>query len=438
MNYKFIYWLVFLLGCSVFMNAQEVLTLEEATRLALENNYAVKIAKNDVVVAENQVDKGFVGRLPRVDLTAGARYDFGSVYAVTTKESLFPNYSQPFAPSGSINGGVNISYTLFDGKAAMTTYASLREMSKLSQQQSDLTSEGLVIQVINAYYSVAQLRENMTVFEELLQITQERIARAKVKFEYAATNKLEILNAEVDLNADSVNLVNAALNLGRAKRNLNRLMNRAVDTAFDIDPTVDFLPLLNLEELENKAVANNRQVGLSKQGIELSLLDLRSAEAANHPTVTLGGGYSVVANRNANIPQNIAVGVNGTLSTSLNLNYAIFDGGRRKIQQQNAKIAIENSELTYQTAIEDLKLDIQNAYADYENALYLLQIEQNNLVIAKKNFERSREAFNIGQINATDFRQAQFNLANLQTRIVNARYTAKIAEMELVRLSGDL
>ena len=248
---------------------------------------------------------------------------------------------------------------------------------------------------------------------------------------------MEILNAEVDLNADSVNLVNAELSLNEGKRNLNRLLNRAVSTEFTIEPKVDFLLPLSLEELEAKALANNRQVNISKQSIELSRLDLRVAEAANHPIVTVGSSYQFSASNNLFFPS-LLLSFDGTLGASLNLSYNIYDGGRRKIQQQNAKIAIENSELTYQNALENLKLDLENAFARYENALYVLQMEKKNLIKAEQNFARSREAYNIGQINSTDFRQAQFNLANLQTRIVNARYTAKLAEMELVRLSGDL
>ena len=426
--------------CARFMfspvHAQDVLTLEEAIGITLENNLGIQIARNDVTISENSATKGNAGMLPDVTLSGGANYNIANGRAKFTDTSPQPDVSYSFEPSNDISAAITASYTIFDGWARVTNFEKLQASKDLTEAQLKLTIENTVIQVINAYYFAAQLREAFDINQEIAEISKDRLERANVRFEYASVNKLEVLNAEVDLNTDSVRLVRSELDLDNAKRDLNLLMNRSVETEFLIDKAVEFLPDIRVEDIRQKALANNQSVILAQRGLALTELDLKSAKSANYPLIGASVSYRGATS------QNKVIGTqrnsSGTLTGGLTLSYSIFDGKRRSIARQNAEVAIKSSQLELQQTKETLSRDVENAYASYQNSLYVLEIEQSNIKSAELNFERSREALNVGQINSTQFREAQFNLANARVQIANARYQAKLAEMELLWLSGSL
>lgn len=129
---------------------------------------------------------------------------------------------------------------------------------------------------------------------------------------------------------------------------------------------------------------------------------------------------------------------NASLTTGLTLSWNIFDGSKKKIQRNNARINIENSRYK----VEEQKLNIQreifNALSTYMNNLKILSVEKKNLKSAELNFNQSKEYYNLGQIASTRFREAQLNLLTAKNNISAAIYSAKIAEVNLNRICGGI
>ncbi|MEM6724593.1 MAG: TolC family protein [Bacteroidota bacterium] len=424
-------------GCSQMVNGQELLTMEQALQIALENNLGIKIAQNNIQISENSVSKGNAGLLPQVNLNGGIDYNLNSGNIAFVPEVFpRPDLAFSFEPSNNINASATATYTLFDGWASITNYKVLQSNLNISEMQARLTIENTLIQVVNAYYQAAQQQENVKIAGEQITISKDRLERAKTRNEFGGNNTLDVLNAEVDLNTDSVNLVTNILNFENAKRNLNNLLNRSLTADFLLEERVAFLTDVSLEDLRDKVLNQNTEVRLANQNLEIAKLDLKSARSGFYPTVNASASYLWATSQFK--AQGTQRSTTGTITGGLTVSYPLFEGGRRNIQRQNATIAIENRLLEQQQTKELLERDLEIAFANYENSRYILRIEQTNIKSAEANFERSKANFDVGQINNTQFREAQFNLANARTRIANAIYTAKIAEMELIRLSGDL
>jgi len=126
------------------------------------------------------------------------------------------------------------------------------------------------------------------------------------------------------------------------------------------------------------------------------------------------------------------------LSYGVRATINIFDGYNQKRRIQNAKI---NSEIA-QLQIEDLKnalsSSIEKAYITYENALNLIQLETENYAIAKQNIDIAFDRFKVGIATSYELREVQRNAVAAETRLIEAKFAAKSAEIELVRLSGNL
>ena len=120
------------------------------------------------------------------------------------------------------------------------------------------------------------------------------------------------------------------------------------------------------------------------------------------------------------------------------LAWSLFDGLKKKTAIQNAQIALETNQLKVEEAKLTVERDVLNSFDLFQNSIILLKVEERSVAAAQLNFDRSKELFNQGQITTTDFRQAQLNLNRAKSRLNTANFITKMAEIELIRLSGEL
>tara|TARA_B100001057_G_scaffold499365_1_gene609729 strand:+ start:9017 stop:10345 length:1329 start_codon:yes stop_codon:yes gene_type:complete len=420
--------------CCVNLQAQNVLTKEEAVLKALENNYGVQIAKNDVAVAENNSSILNSGYLPTVTGNAGATYNLDNT------EAEFSNGNVTVlngAESSRYNASVNLNYTLFDGLGRRYNYKRLKEQYQLTELQARETIENTIIQMFSVYYNVAQLSDNLNTLEETLIVTKDRLVRAEYQFEFGQNTRLEVLNAEVDINNDSINIINTKQQLKNAKRDLKLVLGETFTEVYDVETEVDFTLQFQKDSLFQRAKSRNVALLQTEKNIAISKLDINSGKSAYLPTVGLTGSYGWNKNNN-NAASFLTTSTNTGLSGGLNLSWNLFDGGATINRVRNAKINLETQQLQKENILLSIERDFNNAWDDYMNKLEIYNIQDKNITTAQNNFDRTQEKFKIGQVNSIEFRQAQINLLNAELSRNQAKYDAKLAELTLLQISGEL
>ncbi|WP_372916834.1 TolC family protein [Salegentibacter sp.] len=434
---RFTFFIIFLVVFQVSAQEQEVITKEEAITRALENNFGIKIARNQVEIAENNQGILNSGYLPRLSGQAGAGYDLND--RLTEPEDR-ENVDQQGIESNRYNASINVDYTLFDGLGRLYNFKSLKEQYDLSQLEARETIENTILQLMSVYYEIARLTENIEVLKDVLETSEERVTRAQYQFEYGQTNNLAILNARVDVNNDSINLLETRQQLHNTKRDLNVLLDREItDKEFVVDTTVNFFPELQLEAFVDEASLNNVSLLQIEKNLNISDYDIKISRSGYLPTIDLTGSYGW--NRNRSAATAFFPGSTTTtdgISAGVSLNWNLFDGGRTSVQIQNAKINYENQELLKNQIELEVRRNIANALGNYENKLYIYRVQEENVATNQDNFERSEEQFKLGRITSIEFRQAQVNLLDAQTSKNLAKYDAKLAELELLQLTGQL
>ncbi|MEY8848128.1 TolC family protein [Psychroserpens sp. XS_ASV72] len=420
---------------SLFGHAQEILNKEEAIKLTLEHNYGIKIAKNSIEVAENNSDVLNSGYLPTLTGNAGASIDKQDTEgSLSNGDTRIANGAETRRYSAS----VNLNYTLFDGLGRLYNYRRLKEEHQLSELEARETIENTILQLFTVYYSVAELSENNTALKETMTISKDRLTRAGYQFDYGQNTKLEVLNAEVDINNDSINLINAEQLLRNTKRDLNVILGNQLNQDFDVDTDVNFLFQLDKTDLLEKTKTNNVTLLQAEKNIAISQLDIKTNKAQYLPTVGLVGSYGWNESTNnsplAFVLQNTTTGV----SAGLNLSWNLFDGGTTITRVKNAQINLENQKLLKEQLLVEIERNFNNAWDDYQNKLVIYQVQENNIKTAQNNFERTQEKFKIGQVTSIEFRQAQLNLLNAELSRNQAKYDAKLAELNVLQLSGEL
>lgn len=414
--------------------AQNVLLLEDAIKIALENNLNIKMTTNQQEQIQNRATYGNAGLLPKVDLSGGTSYS--SNKSDITYAGGFPPIVDQTTESFTYNGGVGANYTVFNGLGSINTYNKLKSQVDVSSIQLQLSMESTLLQVANVYYEVARQQEQLQIAINSIAISKERYDRAKTGKDYGTVSSLDVLNAEVDMNADSSIVLNMRLGLNNAKRNLNVLLSREITTNYTVSNKVEIEKTLALDNISTKAMSNNNNLLLAQSNIPIAEYEEKIQKAFYMPRVAINAsyGYNYSENSASVLLSQKSLGFTGGATLGWNL----FDGGRRKTAIQNAQIALETSQLKVDEAMLIVERDVQNTFDLFQNNLQLLKVEQRSVVAAQLNFDRSKELFNQGQITTTQFRQAQLNLNRAKSRLNTTRFTTKMAEISLIRLSGEL
>ncbi len=411
-----------------------VLSKEEAIEETLSNNFGIEIAGNDLEIADN--NKGILnsGYLPRLTGNAGANYNVED-QEVTLRDGSENNVDG--AETERYNASLNLNYTLFDGLGRWYTYKRLKEEYNLTELQVRQTIETTMLQLFSVYYEVARITENVEVLEQTYNNTRDRLTRAEYSFDYGQVNKLEVLNAEVDLVTDSINLMNARQQLRNTKRDLTVVLNSDLERSFEVDTTVSFIGELQLENFVRTADTNNVRLLQAQKNISITNYNYKASKSVYLPTIGLSGSYGW---NQGNFPVTSFATSSTTTgySAGVSLTWDLFDGGSGITNIKNLRIQQDSQELLLQQITLEVNRDIANAQGNYENLLEVFRLQEQNVITAQNNYDRSQERYKLGQITSVELRQAQINLLNAKTNKNLAKYEAKLAELELLQLTGQL
>lgn len=428
-------FLLLSLALSLQLQAQEILSKGEAISEIMANNFNVVISKKSIEIAENNTSIYNSGYLPTVTGSAGINY---------SKDNLKVEFQDgqvnelDGATSDSKTANLNLNYVLFNG--FNRKYNVQRNAESLNRAQLNARSilETALTSLFNAYYEVAQTQENLKSLSQTLAVSKERLTRAQYGFDYGQNSRLDVSNAQVDVNTDSINYLNAAQSLYNAKRNLNFLMGkREASIDFEVDTGLSFAQLSEKEELKEQVLRENVTLLIAKADQNLSRYDSRISKSNYFPTLSASAGYNYRKGNNNSasfLASNTSKGVTGGVS----LGWNIFDGGGTRTATQNAKVNEELQNYTVEQLTLQIQVNFENAWADYENKRFIVNAQENNLSTNQQNFDRTQEQYKLGQVSSIDFRTAQSNLLRAQISLNTAKYDAKLAELLIFQLAGDI
>jgi outer membrane protein len=413
--------------------AQDTLQLAEAIQLGLENNFDIRIVRNSVEIAENNYSYRNAGFLPTLSADGALTKEVQD-----TQQSFLDGREQNANNAASTNLGASatLDWTIFDGTRMFIAYEQVGALRKAEATNAEVTIENTIAQISNAFYSVILEKAQMEVFEESLELSQERVDIAKTKYEVGRVSKLEYLAAQVDYNEDKSALILQQEALYTAKVTLNNLINQPPDAAFEVPGQIDPNLALDKEVLRNLVLESNPNLLLAWHNQNLAYLEMKAQKTDYYPNISLNAGYGYnsleaeagfVFLRRSNGP---FYGVTGT--------WTIFDRFNRRREVQNAQVQVETTELEIERIRQSLLADLESTYINYLNNVNLFQLEEQNLEIARENAEIALERYRLGNSNALELREAQNNAVQAESRLINAIYSTKLAEIELMRLSGRM
>ena len=417
----------------VSLSAQELLTAEEALIIALENNFQIRIATNELEIDETAVSVGRAGMLPEIGAVATSN---NSIQNTSQTRAGGERIDRDNARNNSMNYGVALDWTLFDGFSMFARYDQLKELKNLGEVELQQVILEKTREVLVTYYDLVQQQQQLTALDSTMVISEQRLELAQNRFRIGKASRLEVLNAQVDINTDRTNLLRQKELFLNTKTLLNRLLSRDIKTEFQIAEEFQVDELLSLPELIDLAEQQNPILQAQLINNNLARLELKELKGGRYPTLVASTGYQFNDSESSLgfSTQSNSQGWNYGLSARFN----IFDGFLQNQNEQIARIGIENTELEVEQQKLALEEELRRTYQTYLTNLQLIELESGNREIAEKNLEITVEKFRIGTIPTIEFRTAQLNYINAVVRYSNARFQAKLSELSLKELAGEL
>jgi len=425
--------ILFLIATNV--TAQEELTISSAIKKTLENNLDIEVSENFKRIAKNNSSILNNNYLPNIQLGSEINTNIQSI-EIETPSGISGTLDDTQTDNSSAL--LSIDYNIIDASGRKYNYKKSKELYSKSNLEVQEIIENTILQLFTVFFEVGRLTEEKEILKNSLDISKSRYERRLLEFEYGQTNNLEVLNAEVDVNSDSIKLLNTSKKLFNAKSDLNLIMNVDLESKFNINTNIDFLSQQEIDNIFSYDINKNTRLLIVEKDIAISNLDKKIAKSSYLPTIGLIGSYGWNESINDNPYAFYNKSISDGFSAGINMRWDIFRGGKKIIANKNAKINLENSELTKKKTVLELKKELRNAYQTHLNNLFILEVQRKNLNTNKNNFDRNIERYKIGQVSSIEFRRAQLNLLNAELSKNSSKYQAKISEAYFLKISGEI
>lgn len=424
--------LVFFVGLAR-SSAQDTLELAMAIQIGLENNFDIKISEGQKSIVSNNNTYGNAGFLPTLDLSSSQQY---TIVNTSQKFVSGDEQNRDGAKSNNFSAGATIDWVLFDGVTMFYTKDRLEELEKQGIAITESVIQNIVAQIAKEFYTVALEQIRLGLLFQNIGLSEDRLEIAKNKYEFGKSSKMEYLQAQVDLNRDKSNHMIQQENLASSKTALNELLGRDVTMDFYVFFEPELNTSLEYEALDTAMESNNPELLANRYEMSASKLVEKELFGERIPELGVNLGYNYakseaeagfLLNRRS---KGITYGVTAT--------WNIFDGLNLNRRIQNARIMAENTELNYEAIKLSLEKELYSTFISYQNNIRLYSMEAQNKEVANENNEIAIERYRVGTSSPLELREAQINLLEANLRYLNAAYSVKTGEIDLLFLSGAL
>ncbi len=411
------------------------LSLDEALRMAKENNFVIKAAKSRVAQAEAKITQTRQSSLPKVTLSENAvvTNDPGAALVFKLQQNIVE--TADFSPAklnnasviNDFNTAVTVMQPIFNADAAVGR--AIAKSAKTAQEyMAGRTAETIELQVSKLYYGLVLARRNITAIDQSIATMQVHSREAAAGYSSGMMSKSDKLSTEVrlaELNEQKLMLFDAVRNASDA---LKSLLN--IDSDVSIVPAGDFVVDRGIPLVDDDRAPESRKDLLAMQGYrDIAAKQAEMARAARLPRVN---GFLRTDLHSSEI-------FNGGSSwmMGLNVQWDLFDGMASEGKIQEAKALELEAIYAYEAARDGSLVEVRKSLRELKTAKARIAVARQALDEAKVSLDYISTQFRSGMAMTFELlmREGAFTYAKL--RLNQAQYDYCIAKSELAYYAGS-
>lgn len=423
---------IFLLSISLNSIGQPILTLPDAIGKALEKNLDIKLAQNALEQAKNENYAGNAGMRPSVMLNLN---DNPSLTNVNQELANGQTITRSNVLSNAFGGNVALGYTIFDGMRMYATRKRLQELEEMGQIQVKSVIQNTVAQVIAGYAEIIRQKSLLKVLQSLEQVSRERLSLVEARKTSGLANNADLFLVRLELDQRRQAADVQKVQIVNAKTALNRIMNEPDNAQFEVSETFVEVKSLNRAELETRISKNPNWLVAEKQ-VLIAQTAKKEAKSAFYPWVRLNA--QVAYNRSQTQAGFLLVNQNYGTTGGLGLSLPLYTGQVNKRNYQGADIVLRRSQLQQ----EQVKLNLSNgfevAWENYSAFTRFVEEDKQAVETARQLLSLVEQRYKAGEGTVLDFREVQRTYQEISNRYINNQFNLKLAETDLLNLTGGL
>lgn len=413
--------------------SQDILALDEAIAIGLENSFSIRIARNETQIAQNNNTLGNAGFLPQVGVNANHNSSYQNRYNEFADGS---SASDNAFPTHGLSANAQLGWTLFDGFAMFIRKEKLETFNELSNLQLRMTVENTIAQIVHTFYSIAYNENLCKSYKDQMNLSRERLIIAREKSNIGVGYELQELQSEVDFRSDSARFLQQSNHVVNLKAELNRLLSRPSDVPFKVNTAIPVPESELFEDVFTKAEQQNISLLMARLQTKILSLEVSEARSSRYPNINLNGAYNF--SRTGTPQGNTVINQMHGPSFGVGASFTLFNGFNVNRRIKNAAIYAENQQIQEEELTLAVESRIFQLVNNLNQSIELVSVEEKSLVLAQRNADTSWEKYRLGAISDIELRESQNKLLDAQTRLISAQMTAQTAAIEIKTLTGNL
>ena len=414
-------------------HAQVMITLDSAISIALKNNYDIIVSDIFLKKTEQNVKASAGNFMPQLYI-AGA-WD-------KKNQNLNQNYTNGLevnrnnVSSDAVSTSVVLDYTLFDGLQMFANRSRLIAENATAKYNLKTQIENTVVNVMVAYYEIVRQNAIIAAQKSNLEVTRQRLDITQTKKDVGESSGLELMQAKIDYNNQQSELLRQQMNLENAKAVLNDLLALNSDYNFEAADSIVINYKPSFGELRKSVTAQNNSIKSAAYKLKASEYFLNEMKSGYYPRINFNAGYDFM--RNKNEAGFLLKSDNSGINFGISASWLLFNKLQTRNAIRQAKLDIELSDADLQSLKTTIDLRLLRAYNNFNASMKIVELEQQNVSLAANASSISLERFKSGRSSILELKDAQSVYQTTVTNYINAMYAAKLNEVELMRLNGQL
>ena len=416
---------------------QDSLSLKKAIEIGLQKNFDIQLTQKNVAINQIMNSWGEAGSLPQININVGQN------------NSISDQRNNPisFAPylfqSSDVSGNLALNWTIFNGFGIQANKNKLEQLQIQSENTATLAIENTIHGIILSYYQAKMQKEQLNLIFNLIQLSKEKYDQQVLKSNLGVGVKLELLQYENNLLADSSSFYLQELAFRNSIRNLNLLMGVDIEKEWILSSEIK--PELNDKDfntLKNEMLANNTNIKNQFLNISLNQQDISIAKSSFYPNINLNAGTNtstgILSTNDANAPIDNTPIRNLNYYANFTLNFRLFDGGKVRRAIKALEIQNEVNQTQLEQMQQQLILELSNTFALYQARKKIFELNKKAFIASKENLEIARFKEKTGLINSFNFRDIEMNYLSSGVNLYQSSFDLLESNATLLKLTGKI
>lgn len=451
-----------ILFSSIAINSfsQDVMSLPEAINYALENHNSLKVSALESENAKWQYKEALSIGMPNIKGNINYTYyynrpltpteDFISpaIYGVLFQEQVIQprelgdpeTFEFSFVRKNDLSLSLSGEVLAFDGNFLKGLKAA-KMFIDLANKQVELTKQDIIHNVTRAYQAVLVAERNKSIIQSNINNVSTSLEEAEIVYNNGFIEELDVDRLKLslaNLNIEKEKLKQVIdISYNVLKFQMAFPIDKGLVVSDELESTVEKMIIDPMEFVSEIDPTRRPEHNLLVDAIALDYADLSRIKQGYIPSVSAVVGYGQSLQRD-NLFNSAESGFLSNGTVGLRARIPIYDGGFTKSKIEQKKIEIEKRNIELEEFDRAMKLQVLNAYRNFENAKLSLDAAKKVLALNEKIFSKAQIKYKEGVGSSVELTQAEGSLYTSQAQYINALYDLLTTKTEIDIATGEI